>query len=146
MRDERKRESFCNRSSGCLAVQLAPGKAIADIKPDNVLVSSDGRPRVADFGLARTKTSDTSPQSATDGELRTTEPGTVWSALRPESLGVIALIAHAGSIVTMISLWERAARARERNERLRGCLIGRSTAARRPTGDRRPTGESSQNS
>jgi predicted Ser/Thr protein kinase len=50
----------------------------------------------------------------------------VWSALRPETVSVITMVAHAGSIVSMIVLWERSSRAREHEERMNGrhCFNG----------------------
>ena len=56
-----------------------------------------------------------------------------WSALRPETANMVTLLAYPVSTVIMVALWERAARARERAERMHapGCFSGRSAAERK---------------
>lgn len=70
---ERKRsveeivKMFCAIGRG-LAAAHAAGLVHRDIKPDNVLIGRDDRPRVTDFGLARPTHSTGDPIAVADGE------------------------------------------------------------------------------
>ncbi len=68
-----------------------------DFKPDNILVGEDGRPRVADFGLARAVTPKHGSEdslSSTEGDLATRRTGTLGGSLKPSSGSVPGLSAR----------------------------------------------------
>ena len=82
-----------------LAAAHAAGLVHRDVKPENVLVTDDGRTKVADFGLARAMESDS--QSATTGPLL----GTV-AYLAPEQLENGDADARTDVYATGVLLWE----------------------------------------
>src|ERR1044072_8575054 len=51
-----------------LAAAHAAGLIHRDVKPENILVGSDGRARVTDFGLVRVAASDEAPAIETDDD------------------------------------------------------------------------------
>jgi Tol biopolymer transport system component/predicted Ser/Thr protein kinase len=73
--------SLTQRKTLEVVAQIADGLAAAheagmvhrDLKPDNVLLTRDGRVKILDFGLARVNAA-----SATEETRTLTEPGTVW--------------------------------------------------------------------
>src|SRR5712692_5845802 len=83
--DSLRSAKFGLRKTLDIAVQIASGLAAAhasgvthrDLKPDNILLTRDGRVKILDFGLAKIRTAH--PAAAAGGETMTmnTEPGVV---------------------------------------------------------------------
>ncbi len=92
---------YCGAGDGLVA---AHAEAIIhrDFKPDNVLVGSDGRSRVADFGLAR------APVEAAAGTTTTTTTAVAGTPayMPPEQLAGGELDARADQFAFCASLWE----------------------------------------
>ncbi|MCW5809037.1 MAG: serine/threonine protein kinase, partial [Deltaproteobacteria bacterium] len=82
-----------------LAAAHAAGLVHRDFKPDNVLVGADGRPRVADFGLARVQL------AAGVGAGMTGALGTP-AYMAPEQFGDGEVDARADQFALCASLWE----------------------------------------
>jgi Tol biopolymer transport system component len=83
-------EAFAPRRAVGHALQIAQGLAAAhekgivhrDLKPENVFVTSDGRLKILDFGLAKLTQRDAGAEGATNLPTQTgTEPGTVLGTL-----------------------------------------------------------------
>ncbi|HEX3759179.1 MAG TPA: serine/threonine-protein kinase [Kofleriaceae bacterium] len=109
-----------------LALLIAAGEGLAaahdaglvhrDIKPENVLVGSDGRARVGDFGLARELDSADAPEDPADGppsieDLRTpvTLTGAVMGTpayMAPEQFAGAPVDARADQFAFCVTAWE----------------------------------------
>jgi tetratricopeptide (TPR) repeat protein/predicted Ser/Thr protein kinase len=107
------------RASEIVALYAAAGDGLAaahraglvhrDFKPDNVLVDSDGRPRVADFGLARASEDAETYDDDPVANARHTQAGAVMGTLAymaPEQLEGIDVDARADQYAFAVSLWE----------------------------------------
>jgi tetratricopeptide (TPR) repeat protein/predicted Ser/Thr protein kinase len=116
----------------CIALYAAAGDGLAaahaaglvhrDVKPDNVLVGEDGRPRVADFGLAREARAVTGGREG--GAAAVTGVAGTPAYMAPEQLGASGTVdARADQFALCASLWEA----------LHGALpfVGATPAARR---------------
>ena len=104
-----------------LAMLVAAGEGLAaahgaglihrDIKPENVLVGSDGRARVGDFGLARELDSQENEQPVdTSASLASmTATGSVMGTpayMAPEQISGIAMDARADQFAFCVTVWE----------------------------------------
>ncbi len=109
-------------ASAILAVMIEAGEGLAaahaaglihrDIKPENVLIGSDGRTRVGDFGLARDRDSkdDTPPASAPDRLLSPmTQTGAVLGTpayMAPEQVSGQNVDARTDQFSYCVTAWE----------------------------------------
>lgn len=112
-----------------LAAAHAVGIVHRDFKPDNVLIGADGRPRVADFGLARAARDRAEPGGDAIGDMALTQTGAVVGTpayMAPEQVRGEAATPASDQFAFCVSLWEGlsggrpfdAAGARARLERI----------------------------
>jgi len=89
LRDRLRESPLPPRTAIDYAKQIASGVAYAheqgiihrDLKPENIMITGEGRAKILDFGLAKSRFFEGSPQDAAVTITKTTEPGLIMGTL-----------------------------------------------------------------